>query len=436
VLIQNEDELRATGGFISGVARITLEGAAVEELVFEDSYAIDDFSFPYPDPPQPLLDYMLTELWLLRDSNWSPDWPTSAQAAIDLYTISREAEIDGVLAIDQRAIRLLIDALGPLYVEGYPEPISGANVIAIARQTWEQGQEEGGDWWWHRKDFMVSVMQAAVERLSGGLDQAALYRLYKAAMAALDEKHVLVYLREPGAAALVSELGWDGAVRDDPGDYLLVVDTNLGFNKANALVTRELLYVVDLSDPALPQASLTVRHHHPATPREASCRHEPRYDETYAQMMERCYWDYLRVYVPSASTLTDATPHAVPAAALLSGRPSPAKVTVGPPEQGRNVFATLLLLHPSETLETRFEYSLPQSVWVVREPQPEYVLLIQKQPGTHATPVHVQVELPEGLTLIHSEPEPASQTASTLEYALVLERDQMLRLIFSGALHD
>ena len=436
VLIENEDELRATGGFISGVARITLDGAAVEELVFEDSYAIDDFSFPYPDPPQPLLEYMLSELWLLRDSNWSPDWPTSAQAAIDLYTISREAEIDGVLAIDQRAIRGLIDALGPLYVEGHPEPITGENVIAIARQTWEQGLEEGGDWWWHRKDFMVDVMQAAVERLSGGLDQAALYRLYKAATTALDEKHVLVYLREPGAAALVSELGWDGAVRDDPGDYFLVVDTNLGFNKANALVRTELEYAVDLSDPALPQARLTVRHHHPLDAREAACRHEPRYDETYAQMTERCYWDYLRVYVPAASTLTEATPHAIPADALLSGRPSPAEVTVGPPEQGRNVFATMLLVRPSETLETRYAYTLPPSIWVARGPQPEYALLIQKQAGTEATPVQVQVRLPEGWTLIRSEPAPASQTASTLEYALTLETDQVLRLTFSDSLDD
>ena len=56
VLIQNEDELRATGGFISGVARVVVDRGRIVELVFEDSYAIDDFSLPSPgrDPvPEP-----------------------------------------------------------------------------------------------------------------------------------------------------------------------------------------------------------------------------------------------------------------------------------------------------------------------------------------------------------------------------------------------
>lgn len=429
VLIQNEDELRATGGFISGVARITLREGAVQELVFEDSYAIDDFSYPYPDPPQPLLDYMLTELWLLRDSNWSPDWPTSAQAAIDLYTISRDAKIDGVLALNQRAISLLIDALGPLHVEGSPEPLTGENVISVARQTWGRGQEEGGDWWWHRKDFMATALQATVDRLEGEIDQETLYHLYQSIVRALDEKHLLVYLPQEDAAALVSELGWDGALRDDPGDYLMVIDTNMGFNKANALVTTELDYAIDLSDPALPLARLTVRHHHPLEARGTPCQHQPRYDETYAQMMERCYWDYLRVYAPFSSTLIDATPHDVPASALLTQRPSPAQVMVGPPERGRALFATLFLLRPSETLETRFEYTLPPEVLQVQGQQIEYKLLVQKQAGTYATPIHVQLRFSEGMTPVKSEPEPNSETPSTLEYDLTLRTDQSLRVV-------
>lgn len=431
VLIQNEDELRATGGFITGVARITLAGGAVQELAFEDSYAIDDFSYPYPDPPQPLFDYMMTELWLLRDSNWSPDWPTSARAAIELYTISREAEIDGVLALNQRAIGLLIDALGPLHVDGYAEPLTGANVIAFARRAWGQGQEGGGDWWRHRKDFMAAVIQATVERLEGGLDRAALLGLYRAAARALDEKHALIYLPEVQAEVLVSELGWDGALRDDPGDYWMVVDSNVGFNKANALVTQELVYAVDLTDPERPHARLTVRHTHPLGARAEPCQHRPRYDETYERMMERCYWDYLRVYVPSASTLTHATPHGVPASALLSQRPSPAQVAVGPPEHGRNVLATLLLVQPAETIETQFEYTLPSDVLQVRDGQVEYRLLIQKQPGVHATPVRVQVRLPEGAALVQSAPQPDARAASTLDYTLTLETDRALCVIWA-----
>jgi hypothetical protein len=408
---------------------VTLDAGAVEELVFEDSYAIDDFSYPYPDPPEPLLTYMLSELWLFRDSNWSPDFPTSAQKAIDLYAISRDAGFDGVLAIDQRAISALIQALGPLYLEGYPAPVTGENVVEAARQAWSEGKEETGDWWSHRKDFMATVLQATARRLEEGLDQAAWLRLASGAVQALDEKHVLVYLTEERAAALVSELGWGGAMLDRPGDYVMVVDTNMGFNKANALVSTALEYVVDLSDLDRPQARLTVRHRHLLERRATLCQHQPRYDETYEQMMERCYWDYLRVYVPAASVLVDAKPHVVPASALLGRRPSPAQVMIGPLDHGRNVYGTLVLVRPSETLETYFAYVLPPDVLQIQGQQVEYTLLIQKQPGTDAVPIHVRILLSEGMTLQESDPRPVSNTASELAYSLSLETDQALRVV-------
>jgi hypothetical protein len=46
---------------------------------------------------------------------------------------------------------------------------------------------------------------------------------------------------------------------------------------------------------------------------------EVRYDPVYEQMMDRCYWDYLRVYVPQGSRLLDATRIPVPGEVLFSG---------------------------------------------------------------------------------------------------------------------
>jgi hypothetical protein len=431
VLIQNEDELRATGGFVSGVALVTLRDGSIERVDFEDSYAIDDFSQPYPDAPQPLQEIMLSEVWVLRDSNWSPDYPTSARTAIDLYTISREAEIDGVLTVNQAAIRALIDALGPLQVDGHAQPVTGANVIAVARESWGQGQDSEGAASYGNV-FMAAVVDAAVNRLQAGVDRATLLRLSSAAAEALDGRQILIYLVEPEAEGLITELGWDGAIRETPGDYWMVVDSNVGYNKVNALVRSEVAYDVDLSSLGRPRAQLTVRHHHPLAARDASCQQQPRYGETYREMMERCYWNYLRVYVPAASRLADATPHAVPASALLSGRASPAQVLVGPPESGRNVFATLLLLRPGETLETRFEYDLPATVLRALDQEFEYALTVQKQPGTHATPVRVRLRLPGGTRIVSSDPLPAARTGSMLEYALTLERDRVVRVVFSG----
>ena len=116
---------------------------------------------------------------------------------------------------------------------------------------------------------------------------------------------------------------------------------------------------------------------------------------------------------------------------MLSGIPVPAQVIVGPPEHGRNVLRTFLLLRPAETLETRFEYVLPKDVIQVHGRQIEYALLVQKQPGTNALPLDVRILLPADVQLLSSEPAPASQAGSIVDYRLALHRDQRLRVVLS-----
>jgi hypothetical protein len=374
---------------------------------------------------------MQADLWVFRDSNWSPDFPTAALKAVELYNIGREVELDGVIALDQEAIRLFVGAIGPLQAEDSPEPVTGDNVIRLARQAWSQGGPADSEWWKHRKDFMGVVIDAAVGRVESGLDRESLLRLGKAAREALRRRHLLVYLDDEAAAALLAEARWDGALRQADGDYLMVVDSNVGFNKANGLVKEHLTYEVDLTDPDRPHAALLVSHEHPLTDWWGPCDHTPRYDETYELMMERCYWDYLRVYVPSAADLRGATAHAVPGEMLLSGKPSPAEVTVEDAATGHRVLGTLLLLRPGETLDTRFEYALPVGTLQTEGGTCRYSLTVQKQPGTSAVTLHVRVLVPPGAAVNESDPEPDTRFDLGLEYALALETDQDVIITFS-----
>jgi len=325
-----------------------------------------------------------------------------------------------------------VDAVGPLQVVGYAEPITGQNVIQAARQAWAPGDQPLEEWWRHRKDFMAAVFEATLDRLRGGIGPEGLIRLGRAAMAALERRDLLIYLADEEAAALLAELGWDGALRDAPGDFLMVVDTNVGFNKVNGVVEESLEYTVDLTDPAQPRATLVVRHRHPVTNWTPPCRQEPRYDPTYEQMMQRCYWNYLRVYAPPGAVLVASEGHPVPGEALLSGQPTSGEVTTVEGEGGRSVFATLLLVQPGETVETRFEYLLPPTV-VFATGNPDemgYSLLVQKQPGTRGVPLSVRIRLPTGSALTASDPPPAEVGEVEIVYRLRLETDAEITLRF------
>ncbi len=128
ILAQNNDEMRATGGFISGAGVARFEGGRLTDLKMADSYAADDLSKPHPSPPRPLSEWMGAQMLLLRDSNWSPDYPTSAEVARSLYAQDQEVYTDGVIAIDMEAVRLLVEALGPLDVPGIEGQVTADNL--------------------------------------------------------------------------------------------------------------------------------------------------------------------------------------------------------------------------------------------------------------------------------------------------------------------
>jgi len=429
ILLQNEDELRPSGGFISGVAELTVAGGRVVSWRFQDSYAVDDLSRPYPEPPVPLQQTMLADLWLFRDANWSPDFPTSAEQAIALYAIGQGVEADGVLAIDQQGIRLLVEALGPLQVPGYPE-VSGDNVIQVARQAWAPQEGATDEWWLGRKEFMAALLEAGLRRVQTEPDRIDRLQLARSLVEALEEKHLLLYLRDAEAAATITASGWGGAQLASAGDYLMVVDANVGFNKANTVVQEQIEYVVDLGSARGPTAVLTIRHHHTLEARELPCRQEPRYGTTYQDLMARCYWDYLRVYVPAGSERVAATPQSIPGSELLSGQDWTERIDEGPPESGRDVWGTFLLVRPGEERLTRFEYLLPPSVVQAGAEGLVYTLVVQKQPGTQGLPLRVVIRPPRGMEMVSSVPAPRVEAGGDLKYDLSLETDRRVSVHF------
>jgi hypothetical protein len=431
IVAQNEDELRATGGYITGVGEVQLQGGHLAAMTFRDSYAVDDFSQPYPDPPEPLYRYMQIDQWVFRDSNWSPDFPTTAQQIVSLYRHGYPLRVDGVIALDQHGLQELVGALGPLDVKEADAPITGENIIAYIRRAW--APSDGvltGQWWSQRKSFMGPLAEAAWERIKNGQFGAVV--LGQTIVRMLEQKHVLIYSRDARAAKLLAERGWNGALRFDSGDALMVVDSNVGYNKSNARIREELAYQVDLRSPT-PQATLTLTYTH-TSKANYPCKPEIRYDPVYEQAMDRCYFDYLRVYVPPGSQLLDATRISVPGQALFSGKSEPGSVSARPAMEGPGIVFEVMAVLPTAATQTRaFMWALPPNVVKWEESDGWYLLHVQKQPGTLGHPLTVRVRLPEKSTLVEAMPEQIVWEGEWLVYQATLERDQDIRLHFRRA---
>ncbi|MBD3250921.1 DUF4012 domain-containing protein, partial [Candidatus Uhrbacteria bacterium] len=136
VVLQNTDEIRPTGGFIGTVGTIEMDNGELnrETFKFEDVYNIDNpaANRGWTEPvPKPITDRMDVKQLFLRDANWSPDYPTSAERMLDFYV--REIELgtgvrpempDGLIAINPPLFEELIRIVGPITVSDGVEDIT------------------------------------------------------------------------------------------------------------------------------------------------------------------------------------------------------------------------------------------------------------------------------------------------------------------------
>ena len=433
VLVLNESELRPGGGFITGVGEVHVATGEVVSMTFADSYAADDFTQPYPLAPEPLRHFMNIDLLVFRDSNWSPDFPTAVRQALALYRPGYPVTVDGVVAIDLHATQVLVDAIGPLLLPGETAPLTGAQLLDYIYKVWapEDG-EFGGAWWAARKSFMEPLAAAVLARIkSNAIDWMALAR---AGRQLLEQKHVLLYFDDPTARAFLAERGWDGGLHTSSGDYLMVVEANVGFNKASVKLLRRYAYDVDLTQSP-PRATVTLSYTH-TSQIEIACKSEARYDPEYKQMMDRCYWGYLRLYVPEGAQLLHASRHPIPADSVANGKPwdGQARVSIAP-EGGYTVFEQAVLLPTASQVTVQFTYTLPAGVVAPASPgMPEdalvYRLLWQKQAGLMAFPARVMLHLPRNAVLCSSQPRSTLDANGVLLYDVTLGVDRSFRVCY------
>jgi hypothetical protein len=235
--------------------------------------------------------------------------------------------------------------------------------------------------------------------------------------------------------SLLERYRWDGAVRPNADDFLMVVDSNIGFNKTNAVVESSLSYDVDLTRPLSPTASLTVFHKNNAA-EITFCKHwnKVRVENEEGYPITDCYWNYLRVYMKSGTKLLTATPQTVPDNWMILKQENPGQVDLLEEEiDGVQAFGTLQVLPGGESLSASFQFALPADIPGV-DPgsgQTTYRLKVQKQPGTSAVPITIRVHLPKNASIETSQSGAVIQD-NNIMYETNLRTDIEFEVVFTS----
>jgi hypothetical protein len=435
VLAQNRDEERATGGFISGIGLVVIHDGKIEQFTLGDSYAVDDFSKPYPAPPEALKRFMLADYWVTRDANWSPDFPTSARQAQELYTLSTGINTQGVFAFNQLAVKRILEVIGAVQIPGTDEPITSENVESYMRWAWAPEPDEGlsTEWWLHRKDFMQLMGNAILEKILAPTAPGQLLELSEVMIDLLKQSQMLLYFNDSTAQNALEQSGWDGALFPGKADYLYLVDSNVGFNKVDAVISRSLHYQVDLRDRAHPTGRVTLTYQHAGTG-NAPCTQEASYGNgTYQNMLERCYWDYWRIYTPGGSGFISSSVPPVASDLLLNAEGWSGQVESLAGEANTHVFAGLLVLPIGKSSQITVSYQiLPVILQAIGKDEIKYSLNVQVQPGLDGLPFQLEITPPENYSLVDGQENWTLSDAGILSWQGVLDHTTEFSIFFQA----
>jgi hypothetical protein len=441
LVAQNEDEVRATGGFITGAGLLIVDHGDVRDLQFQDANVIDAWegsglAKPYELAPEPLWQLMGVQLWLFRDANFSPDFPTAAQKMMALYSYGQDyPALDGVIAIDQQFLALLLENTGPLNIADLQMTVTAANLAESLQAAWQTADEGESttEWILSRKDFLGPMAAALKDKLLSDIASLDLIFLAHNINRALEEKHLQIYVTDPSVGDVLEENGWSNRVAGEPGrDLLMVVDSNVGYNKVAPFIRSSLSYEILLDDTGTAEAIATATYTH-MLQSEIACRQggQVAYSSlpSYQELAVDCFWNYARLYVPAGSELLQATRHPYDPALFTLSEGWSAGPEATSDLDGLALFHNFFILAPGETVDSVYRYSLPE-VTRSENGHQVYELRLVRQAGAAPRAFSVEITLPPGARLQEVSPLPASHTGNTLQFSDELRTDVAIRIVY------
>jgi len=417
IAFQNNMEIRPTGGFIGSFAEIKIHDGVIEQLEVPGggSYDLQGSLKENLVAPEPLR--LLSARWEFQDGNWFPDFPTSARQLMQFYQDAGGPSVDGVLTVNATFVSELIGLLGPVEMEEYNRTITEENFIFEAQKIveYEYDKQENTP-----KAFIGDIAPKLVERAIEKTSEDFL-SIVDALNKGLTTKDLQLYLADETLQRQILDQGWGGEIKWTSGDYLMIVDANLGGGKTDGVIEEQVDVAVDIGQNGKITNTVTIARTH--------------YGIQGLLFTGVNNVDYLRLYTPKGSKLLKANGFSIPdeslfdepedgwtidddlAYSLLTKEIDSLSGTHITQEHGKTVFGNWVQTKPGTTSTITFVYELPFTVeslmeeknalrslksWMgIAHTQP-YTLTIQKQSGILDRTTTVHVHLPETLTSLWS----------------------------------
>jgi len=277
-----------------------------------------------------------------------------------------------VIAVDLYFAKNMLDVTGPLFLTAYNEEISASNLYERTQFHSEFNYENGSD---QKRSFLTVLGSKLLEKMFA-LPSGQLPVFWSKMYENLEQRHMQIYLTNNPFGAVLQREGWDGSLAGVAKDYLYIVNSNLGGNKANYFVRNTVDYnIMSETRDGLLRGNLTLTYEHAG---EGTA------------WPGGIYTNYVRILTQEGSKLTGAR-------ILYPDREEDIFGNMIITKAGKyNSFETPVLIEPQKRVQLKVTYDLPIGL-SINANNMNYSLFWQKQPGTQDDKFSFKFEPPFGL---------------------------------------
>lgn len=234
VLLGNDTEMRANGGFVGSYAKLILNYPQMS-LSFQDIYVPNGQLKGYVTPPTPIQEAFQHGTWQLANADWEPDFPTSANTLRWFFEKGNEINPDNLVLLNLSTIKKVLDITGSFKVSEFEADITPDNLYLFLQGKAEVNFFPGST---QKKDALTAVGQALMKKLL----QLPLDKKLKIAQVLyqdLKNQNIVVNSTNTSFQSLLENQDFAGKLSSNTPDTYLLVETNLAANKSNAYVQRQ-----------------------------------------------------------------------------------------------------------------------------------------------------------------------------------------------------
>ncbi|MDD4785429.1 MAG: DUF4012 domain-containing protein, partial [Candidatus Shapirobacteria bacterium] len=311
----------------------------------------------------------------LRDNNLSPDFPTDGQIFLDQYykAMGKKDQFDAVIAIDTNLLVDMVKILGKLDTRvgtftAEPDKRCNGCPQIIYEMQWMAGRPRNYIEP-NRKDFMNPLMSSLLANIMGS-EKTKMPSIIEAALKNVNEKHVLFYFPDQEMQKIGDLANITGKIVDidKNTDYVHLNDANFASAKSNIFITQNIKHEITIKD-GIAEHKISVTYENPAP--ASNCNLE----KGDLCLNAAQYRDLFRFYVPINSKLIKMTGSEV----------EPVLYEELNKQVFEGFYGNKYALNANSSIKTSVQYTSGAQIGS------EYILLLQKQPGTKAVPYELTI---------------------------------------------